>query len=597
MTKRPYELLPLPKPSEFDPGVQYFHDNFASAFIPDMIAMMNVGLNIDSNAVEKLRIVIEKILKDTTKKLNRNPVIKQYQESRVAGMQKKHEEKATANVRGINHYRRPYKDNDITHRTWVVNEYLKNTNNEKEIKDKWVLKDVKKLQIWKDSPFLNAMIAKIDISKHEHTKAGMEALAEYKLELWNRPRYQAAKEAVTVPEFNPGSAIQKQEMFEMLEVEPLAVSKKTDKASWGRDQIEELQEMTTDKNLLKVLQSLVDFSYSGIIKSNFLKAFDTYTIDGVLHGNVKLFGAKSFRLTSQNPNMLNMPSTGSIYAKPLKKCLIASKGRVIYTADLSALEDRVIANLSDDVNKLALFTENLDGHSVATCYYFKKEVEKIIGKFDNFKEASRKLKTLVDGRNETASNLRQDSKPVSFGLAYGAFPPKIAQAIKCALEEAERIFKVYHYELFPGITDYRENYVLRTAKKQGYIHLGLGCRMYTKHPDQEIRTLANATVQFWSILTLIAVNELNHRIREAGLEDRMDIQATIYDSIYVNVDEDAEVIKWLNDNLIEIMCVHYLEDEKIHNEAVGEIGKNYADLFTVRNNATVEEIQEILKEL
>lgn len=596
--KRPFELLPLPKPSEFDPGEEnpsYFHDNFASHFIEDMIGIMDTGLNIDLKAAESLRITVDKVLEDVTKKLNRNPLIKKYQESRAVTLQKKHKEKATKSLRTVDYYFKEYNPKDMVHRTWVVNNYLKNSGN-KTHKEKWSIKELKSAQIWIKSPYIQAILDSKDISKYKHTLDGMKALAQYKLQLWNRPRYESANQAVSVPNFNPNSAVQKQELFDLLEITPLAATKKGN-ASWSREAIEELQNMSVDKDLLIVLQALIDFSFGAIIKSNFLKAFDTFTIDGILHGNLKLFGAKSFRLTSDSPNLLNMPSKGSIYAKPLKKCLVASKNRLIYTADLSALEDRVIANLSEDVNKLGLFLEGLDGHSLAATYYFKEQIENIIGDYSDFKEASRKLKALVDAKHEEADNIRQDGKPVSFGLAYGAFPPKIAQAIRCASEEAERVFNVYHNELYPGITKYREDYVLKTATKQGYIHLGLGCRMYCEDPRNEIRTIANATVQFWSILTLIAINELNHRIREAGLEDKMNVQATIYDSIYVDVDNDPEVIKWLNDNLIELMCVQYLEDEQIHNEAEGEISDSWTDMIPIKNNASIEEIQSALDEI
>lgn len=78
------------------------------------------------------------------------------------------------------------------------------------------------------------------------------------------------------------------------------------------------------------------------------------------------------------------------------------------------------------------------------------------------------------------------------GASYGAFPPKIASSINCSIEEGEQIFNAYHKELYPKITEYRENYVLPTAKQHKKLHLGLGFYINTKDPDSDIRTLANA---------------------------------------------------------------------------------------------------------
>lgn len=259
----------------------------------------------------------------------------------------------------------------------------------------------------------------------------------------------------------------------------------------------------------------------------------------------------------------------------------------------------MFANLTGDTNKCAIFTEDLDGHSLSATYYYPDKVASVIGPFSDNKLASTQLKQLVDSGDSTAKAIRQAAKPVSFGLAYGSFPAKVASTIKCTLPEAEKIFNAYHNEMYPGITHYRENYVLPTASTNGKLHLGLGCYIKTDNADRDQRTLHNATAQFWSILTLLSMHKLNQLIEEAGYTNDIQITSSIYDAIYLIVRNDATIVKWLNDTLIPIMQQDFIPDQTVHNQANLEIGTDWSNLskHELPHNATLTQIQETLDAL
>jgi len=139
--------------------------------------------------------------------------------------------------------------------------------------------------------------------------------------------------------------------------------------------------------------------------------------------------------------------------------------------------------------------------------------------------------------------------------------------------------------------------MIANHRQKGYTHLGLGFRIYSSNIDKHFRTIWNAYAgQFWSILSLITVNEMHYRTDTENLSNDIIFNATIYDAVYGYVKKDAKTIKWLNDNLIEVMTKNWLQDQPIKNQAEMELGKSWKAEITIPNNASLDEITQILKE-
>jgi len=370
----PHDQLPAPEPKSIKYDLGHFYDSTAKHLIKDTVRIMDNGLNIDIDRVVELEQTLLEQLDEVHKELGTNPLIKKYLEVAYKYQIKEYIADRQSKMKSYEDYLVPFKHTDMNHRSYFMEEYGKSrgwsTPKEKLPTGvgKWPVVLARKYA--KDNHAVKLML---EGKLPEDTKAviaAMRRLSEDKAELYNKKYVDQVKTPDSpYPTFNPGSALQKQELFAMLDIESEAFSKTTKLPSWDRAQIERVNKETQDKYVKHFTQCFIDYSFAAIIKSNFIESFYTYTVDGRLYGQYKLLGAKSGRYTSSNPNMLNAPSTGSRFAKPVKRCFTAPSGKVILAADYAALEDRVIATLSRDTNKCSIFKEGLDGHALAALSY------------------------------------------------------------------------------------------------------------------------------------------------------------------------------------------------------------------------------------
>lgn len=619
-TYSPHSLLPAPEPCTINPPESYFYDNVVKHLVKDTVRITANGLPIDLAKVEDLEAEIDATIADVELKLATNPIMKSYVDSQLSKDLAAYKADQLSKLRQPSYYLVPFDHSKPEHRSYFM--HLFATSQSIPLPpatlptgiSKWSARDVQKLSA--SRPILKRLLAG-QLTPAE-TLPAMQLRAQHKANIFNKSYIDnAANPLANIPatkrkELNIRSPDVKHAIFtgilnhesgkltEAYEKYERAASRgkqahpPKNKWSWGRKQLELILPTLTDPDEISLFQCFIDFSFGDKIKTSFIPAFYNYTIEGRLYSNLKLLGAKSARFTSSNPNMLQLPSTGSIYAKAVKKCFIASPGKVILTADFNALEDRVLASITLDEGKCALLEDDtLDGHCYNALGYYPDEVLPYLDpSITDYKDQVRQFAKLVDAKHTALKDIRQRSKAVTFKLAYGGMPDSDKGG---AITPA--IYDNYHNHLYPGVRSYIDNYVLPTSAEHGKLHLGLGFYIKSDNVAKDARTLHNGSIQFWSLLSILSINEMHRRIDLNNLQDRVKVISSIYDSIYLEVDADPDVIKWTNDNLIECMTADFMPNQRIKNTAESEIGLNWADLHAVPNNASISDIQDILNEL
>jgi DNA polymerase-1 len=420
----------------------------------------------------------------------------------------------------------------------------------------------------------------------------------------NNPDKIQPKDRATFPKvaFNPNSVPQLQVLlYEQLQLPVLDLTDSKQPAT-GAKTLKKLQNHTDNQAHIELLQTLMRFFEADKILGTFITAMEkaVQKEDGwhYLHGNFNLGGTVSGRLSSSGPNLQNLPSTGSRYAKLIKSCFQAPPGWLFCGADFASLEDRISALTTKDTNKLRVYTEGYDGHCLRAYYYFGDQMPDI-------KETAESINSIKD----KYPDLRQDSKAPTFLLTYGGTYHGMMKNLGWPEEKAKRIEAAYH-EMYAESDEWVQG-KLQQASKDGYVTVAFGLRLRTPLLKQvilghsntpyeasaEARTAGNALGQSYGLLNNRAAIDLQERTFNSPHRLLIRPIAHIHDAQYFMVKDDLSVMKWLNDNLVE--CMQWQELEEIKHPEVklgGELSVFYpswAQEITLPNGATEDEILNI----
>lgn len=222
--------------------------------------------------------------------------------------------------------------------------------------------------------------------------------------------------------FNPRSSIQLSEfLFGVLELPVLKRTKTKNPAVDGETLKDLLSHVDPNSETKTLLEALIAYKEVDKILSSFIPAFEKATEYNGWHylfGHFNLGGTVSGRLSSSDPNLQNLPSTGSKYAHAIKECFKAPPGFLMIGIDFASLEDRISALTTKDPEKLKVYTDGYDGHCLRAFSYFADEMPDIKAQIEEIKKEGKTFKVThddgsVEYLNENNPKLQEYMKQVA----------------------------------------------------------------------------------------------------------------------------------------------------------------------------------------
>lgn len=403
--------------------------------------------------------------------------------------------------------------------------------------------------------------------------------------------------------FNPNSGPQLQRLlFDMLGLPVIGLTKNKQPETGG-DTLKDLKNHTTDKEVLAFLDALIDYKLVDKIITGFMPAFlnARQGPDGwhYLFGNLNLGGTVSGRLSASDPNLQTIPS-GSKYAKKIKSCFEAPPGWIFCGLDFASLEDRISALTTKDPEKLKVYTDGYDGHSLRAFAYFGEQMPDIVNTVESINSIQTKYKAL-----------RGESKAPTFLLTYGGTYMGLMK--NCGFPEAKaRLTEKRYHDLYT-VSDNWVQAKLDQAAKDGYVTAAFGLRVRTpllyqvlrgtsKTPyeaEAEGRTAGNALGQSWCLLNNRAGSEFMNKVRKS--EYRLDIRPSIHihDAQYFMIRDNMDTVMYVNEHLVK--AVQWQDHPDIAHPDVhlgGELSLFYptwANEIEIPNYATPEQINDVIQ--
>ncbi len=330
-------------------------------------------------------------------------------------------------------------------------------------------------------------------------------------------------------EFNIGSPKQLGEiLFDRMKLLDKAKKTKTGQYATGEDV---LIKLAADH---EIARKILDYREFEKLRSTYVDALPKMMskTDGRIHSDFRQAVAATGRLSSNNPNLQNIPIRTERGRQVRGAFVPRSKDYLFMSADYSQIELRIAASFAKDEIMIEAFRNKRDIHTTTAAKVFKVDIDKV------------------------TPDMRRKAKEVNFGILYGSTAFGLSQNLNISRTEAAEIIESYFKE-FSAIKRYMDNSI-NEAREKEYVETILGRRRYLRDINSRNittrgfaeRNAINAPIQ-GSAADIIKIAMVNiHRwLQKEKLKSRMILQ--VHDELVFDLHKSEQDI--VKPKVIELM--------------------------------------------
>ncbi len=369
----------------------------------------------------------------------------------------------------------------------------------------------------------NPLVQVLTDMEFEGIRVDEDFLNRYSKELEEEARL--AEESVYAQagvKFNLASPKQLGEvLFEKMKLDDKAKKTKTGQFATGEDVLLKLA------NQHKICDDILTFRELTKLKSTYVDALPLMINPktGRVHTSYAQAVAVTGRLSSNNPNLQNIPIRTEKGREIRKAFIPRDEGHVLVSADYSQIELRIVAAISADKNMCEAFQTGKDIHTATAAKVFNVE------------------------ESEVTKEMRYKAKSVNFGIIYGQGAFGLAENLGIPRSEAKEIIDNYKKQ-FPGIQKYMDD-TINFCKENGYVETLMGRKRWLKDINSANftvrgfaeRNAINSPIQGSAAdMVKLAMIRIHHEFKQRNFRSRMLLQ--VHDELVFDVvKEELELVK------------------------------------------------------